>query len=166
LIPTSDAKVAETCEAISKAHPCIYALVDGDADGDRYAHALRNPAVGARKVLRWPDGWMIEDVVCWILQADEAAAMQRVNADLAAAPGDCATLLARLKLEDRAQNGLKGDLVAYEIIANALADRPLCLARARTVLHAIAQACAGVATPHFEVAEADEVPLLVFRPCP
>jgi hypothetical protein len=61
--------------------------------------------VGARKVLRWPDGWMIEDVVCWILQADEAAAMQRVNADLAAAPGDCATLLARLKLEDRAQEG-------------------------------------------------------------
>lgn len=107
---------------------------------------------------------MIEDVVCWILQADEAAAMQRLNADLAAAPGDCATLAERLKSEDRARNGLKGDLVAYEIIANAFADRSLCLARARTMLHAIAQACAEVATPHFEVVEADEVPLLVFRP--
>jgi putative ATP-dependent endonuclease of the OLD family len=164
LIPTSDAQVAKTCEAISKAHPCIYALVDGDDDGDRYARALRNPALGARKVLRWPDGWTIEDVVCWILQADEAAVMQRINADLTAAPGDCAKLLVRLKLEERAQNGLKGDLVAYEIVANALADRPLCLARARTVLHAIAQACAGIATPHFEVAETDEVPLLVFKP--
>ena len=164
LIPTSDAKVAETCEAISKAHPRIYALVDGDADGDRYARALRDPAVGARKVLRWPDGWTIEDVVCWILQADEAAAMDRINADLAAAPDDCATLAARLKSEDRAQNGLKGDLVAYEIIANALADRPLCLARARTLLHAIAQTCAGVATPHFEITASDGVPLLIFRP--
>jgi hypothetical protein len=164
LIPTSDARLVETCEAISKTHPRIYALVDGDADGDRYAHALRNSAVGARKVLRWPDGWMIEDVVCWILQADEAATMRRINADFTVAPGDCATLLVRLKLEDRAQNGLKGDLVAYEMIANALADRPMCLARARTVLHAVAQACAGVATPHFEVAETDEVPLLIFRP--
>jgi putative ATP-dependent endonuclease of OLD family len=163
LIPTSDAKVTETCEAISRAHPGVCALVDGDADGDRYAGALRDPAVGVRKVLRWPDGWMIEDVVCWILQADEAAAMQRINADLAAAPGDRVTLLARLKSEDRAQNGLKGDLVAYEIISNALADRALCLARARSVLHAIAQASAGIDTPHFEIAEADGVPLLIFR---
>jgi putative ATP-dependent endonuclease of the OLD family len=164
LIPTSDAKVVETCEAISRAHPGVCVLVDGDADGDRYAGGLRDPAVGARRVLRWPDGWMIEDVVCWILQADEAAVIQRIDKDLAAAPGDRATLLAWLKSEDRAQNGLKGDLVAYEIIANALVDSPLCLTRARVVLHAIAQACAGAATPHFEVADADEVPLLIFRP--
>ena len=49
LIPTSDAKVKETCEAISKAHPRIYALVDGDAEGERYARALRNPAVELEK---------------------------------------------------------------------------------------------------------------------
>jgi putative ATP-dependent endonuclease of the OLD family len=163
LVPTSDAKVKETCEALSKAHPDVCGLVDGDADGDRYAGQLNDPAVGARKVLRWPDGWTIEDVVCWILGADEAAVMQRINAELAVAPGDRATLLVRLKSRDRAQNGLKGDLVAYEIIANALADRPQCLARARAMLHAIAQACAGVATPHFELAAAGEVPRLVFK---
>ena len=56
------------------------------------------------------------------LRSEQAAVMQRINADLAVAPGDRATLLARLKSEDRAEGGLKGDLVAYEIIANALAS--------------------------------------------
>jgi putative ATP-dependent endonuclease of the OLD family len=166
LIPTSDARMRETCEALSKAHPHVSGLVDGDADGDRYADELRNPNVGARKVLRWPDGWTIEDVVGWILGADEIAVMQRINGDLAVAPGDHTTLLARLKSGDRAQHGLKGDLVAYEIVANALSDRPLCVARARTVLHAVAQACAGAPTQHFEEVEAGQMQRLVFRPCP
>jgi hypothetical protein len=166
LIPTSDAKVKETCEALSKAHPHVSGLVDGDGDGDRYAAELSDPGVGARKVMRWPDGWTIEDVVCWILEADETAVMQRINRDLIVAPGDRATLLGRLKSDNRAQYGLKGDLVAYELIANALAEHPLCLTRARKTLHAMAQACAGVATPCFEVAAAGQVPRLVFRPCP
>jgi putative ATP-dependent endonuclease of the OLD family len=166
LIPTSDAKVKETCEALSKAHPFVFGLVDGDRDGDRYAAELNDPAVGARKVLRWPDGWTIEDVICWILEADEAAVMQRINTDLAAAPGNRANLLVLLKSEDRAQNGLKGDLVAYEIIANALADHPRRLARAHAMLHAIAQVCADDPTIHFAVVAAGQVPRLVFRPWP
>ena len=166
LIPTSDARMRETCEALSKAHPHVSGLVDGDADGDRYTDELRNPNVCALKVLRWPDGWTIEDVVGWILGADETAVMQRINGELAVAPGDRTTLLARLKSGDRAQHGLKGDLVAYEIVANALSDRPLCVARARTVLHAVAQACAGAATQHFEEVEGGQMQRLVFRPCP
>lgn len=166
LIPTSDAKLKEVCVALSKAHPGVCGLVDGDDDGKRYATDLSDPEVGARKVLRWPDGWTIEDVVCWIIEADEAAVMERVNQSLAVAPGDRATLLAWLKSDDRAQHGLKGDLVAYEIVADALANRPLCLSRARTMLHAVAQACAGAATPHFDTIDAGVVPTLVFRPCP
>lgn len=166
LIPTSEAKMKETCEALSKAHPQVSGLVDGDGDGDRYASELRNPNVGARRILRWPDDWTIEDVIGWILEADETEVMQRINRDLAVAPGDRVTLLTRLKLDDRAQRGLKGDLVAYEIVANALADRPLCVARTRTVLNAIAQACFGAATQHFEEVEPGQVPTLVFKPCP
>jgi energy-coupling factor transporter ATP-binding protein EcfA2 len=164
VVPTSDAKVKETCEALEKAHPHICALVDGDEDGERYANELRDPAWGAKIVLRWPDGWMIEDVIGWIIEADEAAVMARINGDLAEATGDRATLVARLKSKDRAQHGMKGDLVACEIIANALTGHPLCLQRARTVLHALAQACAGTATPHFIVQEAGQVSRLVFRP--
>jgi energy-coupling factor transporter ATP-binding protein EcfA2 len=165
LIPTNEAKMKETCEALSKPHPQVSGLVDGDGDGDRYASELRNTNVGARRILRWPDGWTIEDVIGWILEADETEVMHRINRDLDVAPGDRATLLARLKSKDRAQHGLKGDLVAYEIVANALADRPLCVARTRTMLNAIAQACAGAATQDFEEVEAGQVPTLVFKPC-
>jgi hypothetical protein len=166
LIPTSDARMRETCTTLSNAHPHVVALVDGDDDGDRYTEELSDPAAGARKVLCWPEGWTVEDVVVWIVGADEGAVIERLNRDLAVAPVDCATLLARLKSDDRAEHGLKGDLVAYEIIANALSDHPLCIQRTRIVLHALAQACTGEATTRFEVVEQGEVPRLVFRPCP
>ena len=164
IIPTSDARIRETCETLSKAHPQVCALVDGDADGDCYAGEMADPAAGARKVLRWPNGWTIENVVGWVIEADEVEVIGRLDGDLAEAPGDRATLVARLKSNDRDQHGLKGDLVAYEIITNALAEHPLCLRRARTMLHALAQACAGEQTQHFEPVEDGAVPRLVFRP--
>jgi hypothetical protein len=166
LIPTTDVRMRETCEALSKAHPHIVALVDGDGDGALYAANLRDPAAGVEKVLCWPDQWTIEDVIGWIVGADETPVMARLNRDLAVAPGTLAAMVAALKSLDRGQNRLKGDLVAYEIIANALSDHPHCIQRARTVLNAIAQVCAGEATPHFVVSEEGQVPKLVFRPCP
>ncbi len=165
LVPTSDAKVKETCEVLSKVHPNVCSLLDGDEAGNRYVVDLSNPEVGARKVIQWPSGWTIEDVVCWILEADEAV-VQQLNQDFLSAAGDLATLLARLKSDNRANYGIKGDLVAYEIIANALADHPLCVARARAMLQGLSQACAGLPTSHFEVTATGQVTRLVFKPCP
>ena len=140
--------------------------MDGDEVGGRYAAVLRDPAAGAAKVLRWPEGWTIEDIVGWIIEADESAVMMRINADLAVVPGDRFTLVAGLKSEDREQHGIKSDRVAHEIIANALTEHPPCLQRARAMLHALAQASAGAATPYFEADEAGQVPRLVFQPWP
>ena len=164
VVPTSDAKVKETCEALSKAHPSVVALVDGDDDGRRYADALDGVGAAAAKILRWPDGWTIEDVVGWIIDADPAPVINRLGLDLASAPVDVATVVARLKSDDRTQNGLKGDGVAYEIIANALSERPACRIRARKVLHAVAEACAGAQTPHVVVGTpaGGQIPRLVF----
>ena len=164
LIPTGDARIKETCEKLSKAHPQVLALVDGDGEGDRYAGELADPAAGARKVLCWPEGWTIEDVIGWIIAADEQPVIDRLGRDLAEAPGDLAKLTERLKSVNRASHGLKGDLVAYEIIANALTDHALCLQRARSMLHAVAQACAGTATPYFELVQDGQLPRLVFKP--
>jgi putative ATP-dependent endonuclease of OLD family len=164
VIPTDEAKVKETCRALAEAHPRICTLLDGDAEGARYADELRDPAWGARTVLRWPDGWTIEDVVGWIIEADEATVMARIDGDLAVRAGDRATLIARLKSDDRDRHGMKSDRVAHEIIAGALAERPLCVRRARLVLGALAQACAGTPAPQFETVEEGPVPRLVFRP--
>lgn len=167
VVPTTDAKVQETCKLLAKAHQDIVALVDGDDAGSDYADQLDEPDAGATKVLRWPNGWTMEDFVGWVIQADEAAIMERLNQELDPAPGDRATLVVWLKNDDRrAPERLKGDGVAYEIIANALSDRPLCRARARAALHAIAQACAGMPTDRFRSEEraAGRIPRLVFRP--
>lgn len=166
VVPTDDAKVAETCETLAKAHPQVMALVDGDAAGIRYADALDAPGAGAKKVVRWPDGWTIEDVVDWILETDEAAVIARLDTDLAAAPGNRATLVTRLKSNDRNNNGLKGDGVAYEIVANALSESQACRGRTRALLHAIAETCAGTETRYFtaEQRQGGRIPRLVFTP--
>lgn len=167
LVPTTDAKVKETCEALSKAHPMVCELVDGDHEGIHYADLLDGAGVGAKKVLRWPDAWTIEDVVGWIVQADEAAVMARLNVDLVEAPGDRETLMRRLKSNDRAAHGLKGDNVAYEIIANALSEYEACRARTRRVLHAMSDACLGLPARGFAAQAgrgAGQIPRLVFTP--
>lgn len=167
VVPTADAKVKETCEALSKAHPMVCGLVDGDVEGIRYADLLDGAGVGANKVLRWPDGWTIEDLVGWIIQADDAAVRARLNADLAEPPGDRETLVRRLKSKDRATRGLKGDGVAYEIIANALSESEACRARTRAVLHAMSDACMGLPARGFTAQagrEEGQIPRLVFIP--
>ena len=166
LVPTSDAKVRETCEVLSKAHPVVCALVDGDDDGTGYADALDQPGAGAARVLMWPQDWFIEDVVGWIVAADENAVMTRIDADLATPCGRQATLVTRLKSNDRAAHGLKGDGVAYEIVANALSESELCRARARALLHAMSEACLGLPTPRFTAAPRapNLIPRLVFTP--
>jgi putative ATP-dependent endonuclease of the OLD family len=166
VVPTKDAKVKETCEVLSKVHPLVCALVDGDAEGTRYARLLDAPDIGAKMVLRWPDDWTIEDLVGWIVRADEANVMARLNVDLAEPSGDRETLIRRLKSDDRANHGIKGDRVAYEIIANALSESTLCGTRTRAVLHSMSEACFGVATPGFTVQEVrrGQIPRLVFTP--
>ena len=163
VVPTGEARIRETCEILGKAHPRICALVDGDDAGTRYARELVEGAGQVHKVLCWPAEWTMEDVVGWIIEADEAPVMERLNGELDQAPGDVATLVARLKSEDRAVHGIKGDLVAYEIAANALADSARCVRRAGTVLQAVAQACAGEDTPHFEEDPNGDGRTLVFR---
>jgi hypothetical protein len=166
IVPTSDAKVKETCEALGKAHPLVCGLVDGDADGKGYADLLDGPGVGAKRVLLWPDGWMIEDIVGWIIQADEVNVMQKLNADLSIAPGDRVTLVQRLKSPDRATHVLKGDGVAYEIVANALSESDPCRTRTRALLHAMSNACTGAAARGFTEQQRGQgqIPRLVFTP--
>lgn len=165
IVPTHDSSVEVTCASL-KAHPNIVALVDGDAAGYGYSTALIRAQTCA-VVLRWPDGWMIEDVVAWIIQVDEAAILASLNADLANAPGDLATLIGRLKTKRSAAepNGLKDDRIAHETIANALAHCATCRNRAARLLQGIADAASGKATACFARQNGgQEVPIMVFVP--
>ncbi len=164
--PTSDAKIRETCDTLAKSHPRICALVDGDADGQRYADDLDEEDAGAGRVLLWPDGWTMEDVIGWILAADEVTVLGAINRDFDNGFAGRQNLVDRLKSENRHQHGLKGDLVAYETIANALTGSAGCSARTKDLLNAIAAACRGENTALFSlVPERDGmIPRMAFVP--
>lgn len=167
IVPTHNGSVRETCKAIAQSHPHVIALLDGDGAGREYADQLDQLERGASKVIRWPNNWTIEDFVGWIISADEAVVIDRLNQEIQPPPRNLETLIARLKLDDKqSPERLKGDGVAYEVIASAICDHPLCRARARAALQAIAQACAGEETPHATVEQraANPIPRITFTP--
>ncbi len=72
VVPTIDAKIADTLAIINKVHerPCI--LLDGDGDGRRYFEAVSASVPPPKCVVFWPQDWAMEHVVAWIAGADDA----------------------------------------------------------------------------------------------
>jgi len=166
VIPTHDACVEVTCASLATAHPNVIALVDGDVAGHGYANALVQ-AQSCTAILRWPDGWTMEDIVGWVIAGDEAAVLGNLDANLPNAPGDLNTLIGWLKAKRSADqpNGLKDDRVAHETIANAMALRANCRNRAATVLQGIADvACAKATLRFLGQNDGQAIPVMVFAP--
>jgi putative ATP-dependent endonuclease of OLD family len=82
VVPTIDAKIADTFALVSAVHarPCI--LVDGDNDGRGYFDAVKATNPPPRAVVFWPQGWAMEHVVSWIAGADEAAMLAALGTAL------------------------------------------------------------------------------------
>lgn len=136
VVPTEDAKVVETYQLMARLHNQASCLVDGDGDGMRYVAGLRALAMPPSSIIRWHDGAMIEDAVGWILSADEVAAVAKLNELSHAAPANVEDIVAYLKEK-------KMDIIAYELVAEAVATTPACRARAADLLSGLACACAG-----------------------
>lgn len=162
VIPTHDAAVVATVQALAPLHPRIVAMVDGDADGVGYAQQLI--AVGAPNsgiILRWAGGQMLEDAIGWIVSADANACLNAM--DIAPPAPTVADLVARLKNKDRNTHGLKSDTSAYEAIASAIGENEACCTRARALLNAIADTVAGRANGLFG-SQPDQPAVKVFQP--
>lgn len=162
VIPTQDGAVVRTVDAIAALHPRVLAMVDGDAEGVGYAANL--VAAGAPNsgvIFRWANGQMLEDIVGWIIEADAAACLAAIHLDQPAAT--VADLVARLKSDVRATQGLKKDTSSYEIIAGAIGANDACCARARSLLNAITDVANGIVNPLF-VADAASPTVKVFQP--
>jgi putative ATP-dependent endonuclease of the OLD family len=164
VIPTHDAAVVSTCSTLDRLHPNLAALVDGDPPGIGYATALAAAGASPPVILRWPDGWAIEQVIGWILEADGVAALAQVQAAIEPPPPDIATLVVRLASKDRAAHGTKDDRIAYEVVAAVIGDRPLCRARARALLNALATSAMGDASAMFTADPAGSPRIRIFRP--
>ena len=141
VIPTEDGKVLETYPLVSRVHARVSCLVDGDGEGNRYEKELRKLTNPPARLLRWPAGWMIEHVVGWIAEADEAGMLAKVR-ELDGPPRTAAELVALLQTK-------KANGPVYESIASAIADTPACATRAGELLSSMALACAGRDAPRF-----------------
>jgi len=164
LIPTHDAAVEATVAALARLHPRVTALVDGDDAGLAYAQALSSAAQRPAIIVRWPDGWTVEDLVGWILEADTAAVLAALATVTAPAPESIAALVAQLKSEDRAAGGLKQDQIAYEGIADVIGTIERCCRRARMLLNTISEVLLGGSSGRFTAAPDGDPTIRIFRP--
>jgi putative ATP-dependent endonuclease of OLD family len=148
LIPTHDGAVVASYEHLCSLHPRIACIVDGDAAGKDYANALIIQATPPKHVLRWPDGWAIEDVIGWIIDADSKSVLASLI-DLGISSADTAALVECLKSKQRDKGGLKQDSLAYEAIVESIANVKACFARARDLLDALTCALTEQRTERF-----------------
>jgi len=150
IVPTQDGAVVPTAAALGRLHPRVAALVDGDNAGIGYVNGLvaaGGPTSGI--ILRWPDGWAIENVLGWIVAADAAACLGAMQLAPPAATVD--ELVERLRSEVRPAHGLKKDTNSYEAIAEAISTNQACRQRALQLLNGMADVLAGQAVPLFAV---------------
>jgi len=87
-------------------------------------------------ILQWAQEYDIEDVISWLLQADEENALTALNASL---ESEFATLSEfTVHLKTKANNGgAKDDLLAHEEIASVMFRFPACIERTRNLLHSL-----------------------------
>ncbi|WP_241729730.1 ATP-dependent nuclease [Pseudomonas sp. SST3] len=147
VVPTEDAKVVETYQLLSSAHKRVCCLVDGDADGRRYTRGLRELQTPPPVIIRWANGEMIEDVLGWVLEAEEEKMVRALNDMPTVPPASVADIVAHLKLK-------KMDVICYEALADAIVNSAECRRRAADLFSALALACAGRPNRHF--AQGDE----------
>lgn len=130
IIPTIDAKIADTFAVIKEVHrrPCI--LLDGDDDGRRYFDAVRVLTPPPMCVVFWPPGWTMESAISWIAAADEAEMLTALSRALGIGVRDCEGLTAYLLTR-------KSYAPTHENTAVTLMANPACRARAARLLNAL-----------------------------
>tara|TARA_E500000318_G_scaffold81819_2_gene77126 strand:+ start:7963 stop:9783 length:1821 start_codon:yes stop_codon:yes gene_type:complete len=128
VIPTKDARISEVFDYLSNVHPQITCLVDGDEAGTNYAKALASDAHPCRRIFQWPTDWAMEDVISWIVAADETvlARDELANANAPKTAIEFRTFLAG--------KPNKTDDVLHGQVADALIASTACCARAAHIL--------------------------------
>lgn len=137
VVPTIDAKIADTFALVRAVHarPCI--LVDGDNDGRGYFDAVRISNPPPRCVVFWPQGWAMEHVVSWIAGADEAVMLAALGAALGTRFANAQALTNHLLTQ-------KSYAPTHETAAIILMENAACRARAAQLLNAL---CAVLRDP-------------------
>jgi len=163
VVPTIDAKIADTFALVGAVHarPCI--LVDGDNDGRGYFDAVKTSNPPPSCVVFWPQGWAMEHAISWIAGADEAAMLTALGVALGVHFADRQALAVHLLTH-------KSYAPTHESAAVTLMASSACRARAAQLLNALCAVLrdpANANTPLFARIPADSTAAMhVFRFAP
>lgn len=163
VVPTIDAKIADTFALVSAVHARPSIVLDGDNDGRGYFDVVKARNPPPRCVVFWPQGWAMEHVVSWIAGADEAAMLAALGAALGTSFADRAALAAHLLTQ-------KSYAPTHENAAVTLMANAACRERAAQLLGALCDVLCeptNANTPFFTRIDEDSTAAMhVFRFAP
>jgi hypothetical protein len=163
VVPTDEAKIADTLAIISRVHsrPCV--LLDGDGAGRGYFDAVKVMNPPPCCVVFWPQDWAMEHVLTWIVGADEASMLPALGAALGEAFADAPALTDYLLSRE-------SYAPTHETTAVALMANTACRARAAQMLTALSDVLcdpANATTALFKRIQADStIAMQVFQFAP
>jgi len=90
------------------------------------------------RIIQWPENWLIEDVIGWIIEGDKGALAQINLLDhIICDVNSVQEIVERLKSDDRSMGGLKKNYLAYDDIASEISYLPGCLDRTIELLNSL-----------------------------
>jgi len=143
IVPTRDSHVVATYERLRSLRDGFLMLVDGDQAGDQYIKDLIGSSFLPEAVAQWPAGWVMEDVVGWVLRADPEPSIAEINQRLAREFTSVDEILLVLKNKDGKTGGIKEHYGAHEEIASAIRRYAKCVDRAEVVLDSLTRMALG-----------------------
>ena len=142
VVPTHEGAVAEVYDALRILRPGLVPLVDGDNAGAKKIDEVRDLDPMPELILRWRDGWTMEDAIGWILKGEEDAALAALRGRLDREFESINDLVGLFKVKT-GRGRLKTDYLAYEEVATVVGRLPSCRTRAAVLLEAVTLATLG-----------------------
>ena len=93
-------------------------------------------------ILRWRDGWTLEDAIGWILEGDKDAALPKLRGRIDRGFDSIRDLVGLFKVKT-GPGRLKTDYLAYEEVASVIGSLSGCRTRAAVLLEAVTLATLG-----------------------
>ena len=142
VVPTHDGAVAEVYDAVRPLRRGLVPLVDGDDAGAEKIDELHGAGPMPELILRWRDGWTLENAIGWILKGDEGAALAELQGRIDREFESIDDLVGLFKV-NAGRGRLKTNYLAYEEVASVIGNLPACRTRAAVLLKAVTLATLG-----------------------
>ena len=136
VVPTHDGAVAEVYDALRTLRRGLVPLVDGDEAGAEKIDQVQGADPSPELILRWRDGWSMEDAIGWILKGDEDAALGELQGRIDREFESIDELVGLFKVKT-GSGRLKTDYLAYEEVASVIGSLTDCRTRAQVLLEAV-----------------------------